>query len=181
MRRDGPVAVIGYSMGASLASACTADPGLLTPSTLTLVEPVAMQRWNLIRLLRAVHTEDAAVERYLEDNGTPNGNAGPVPSRDVPTPARSRIDLAHLGFALSRGRLTCDLLRTHALRPTPVQLVHGVDSRLSGRGEVARAVARCRRAGMEIQDLPVAGRHPLWQSLLEVTALARLTRERWPS
>jgi alpha-beta hydrolase superfamily lysophospholipase len=178
--RRGPVAVVGYSMGASLACAAAADPGLLRVDTLILVEPVAMRRWNLARLIRSVQSEDAVLDEYLHDNNAVPGAVPPAQRRDEPLPKRSRTDLAHLGFALTRGRLTSDMLRANVIQSFPVQVVHGADSRLSQARDVEKLVAICRRAGMQVYDVPVAGRHALWHSLTDVAALAQLTLKQWP-
>lgn len=177
--RRGGVTVIGYSMGASLASAAAADAGLLRVDTMILVEPVATRRWNLVRLIRAACAEDAAVGEYLDRNGYCPGVAPPTNRRGELLPHRSRWDLAHLGFALSKGRIPSDLLRTNVIQSPLVQVVHGADSRLSRADDVKHLAAICRRAGMHIRDVPVAGRHALWHSLPDVAALARLIRQQW--
>jgi pimeloyl-ACP methyl ester carboxylesterase len=172
--------VVGYSMGSSLACAAAADPGLLRIDTMILVEPVAMRRWNLARLIRSVRSEDAVLDQYLDDNNTVAGAVLPADRRGAPLPHCSRTDLTHLGFALSRGRLASDLLRANVIQSFPVQIVHGADSQLSRADDIRRLVAICRRAGMQIHDVPVAGRHPLWHSLPDVAALAQLTLKQWP-
>jgi pimeloyl-ACP methyl ester carboxylesterase len=178
--RRGPVALVGYSMGASLACAAAADPGLLRVDTLILVEPVAMRRWNLARLIGSVRSEDAVLDEYLRDNNAVPGAVPPTQRRDEPLPMCSRTDLAHLGFALSRGLLTSDLLRANAIQSFPTQIVHGAGSQLSRVRDIEKLVAICRRAGLKVHDVPVAGRHPLWHSLSEVAGLAQLTLKQWP-
>jgi pimeloyl-ACP methyl ester carboxylesterase len=177
--RRGPVTVVGYSMGASLAAAAAADPGLLRVSNMILVEPVAMRRWNLLGLLHAVRDEDRVIDEYLDRNSTFADAVPPSDRRDEPPPSTSRLDLAHLGFALSRGRLATDLKRAHVIQSFPIQVVHGVRSRLSRNAIVERLGKVCRRAGIEIEDIPVGGRHALWHSLPDVAAMARLTRKQW--
>lgn len=178
--RRGPVAVAGYSMGASLACAAAADPGLLRVDTMILVEPVATRRRNPVRLIRSARSEDAVLDYYLDSNCAIPGAVRPTEGRGEQLPHCSRLDLAYLGYALSRGRVLSDLLRANAIQSFPIQVVHGVDSRLSRAHDVARLVAICRRSGMHMQDVPVTGRHPLWHSLPDVAALAELTLKRWP-
>jgi pimeloyl-ACP methyl ester carboxylesterase len=177
--RRGPVTVVGYSMGASLAAAAAADPGLLRVSNMILVEPVAMRRWNLLGLLNSVRDEDRVIDEYLDRNVAFPDAVPPSDRRNEPPPSTFRLDLAHLGFALSRGQLAPDLLRANAIQQFSVQVVHGVRSRLSRSAVVERLIKVCRRAGMEMEDVPVGGRHALWHSLPDVAALARLTRKQW--
>lgn len=178
--RRGPVALVGYSMGASLACAAAADAGLLRVDSMILIEPVAMRRWNLARLIRAVRTEDTFLDDYLDANRVVPDAVLPADRRGEPSPPRSRTDLAHLGFALSRGRLLSDLVRANMIQGFPVEIVHGVDSQLSRRADIEHLVAICRRSGMRAFDVPVAGRHPLWHSLPDVAALAERTLKQWP-
>lgn len=177
--RRGPLTVVGYSMGASLACAAAADPGLMRVESMVLVEPVAMRRWNLARLVHSVRSEDAVIDDFLKRNNEVPGAVAPAVRHDQSAPSQSRTDLAHLGHALSRGRLVSDLLRAHMIQSFPVQIVHGVDSRLSRDGDITKLVAMCRRAGMSIFNVPVDGRHALWHSLPDVAALARRTRSQW--
>lgn len=176
----GPVMVAGYSMGASLAAAAAADPGLVRVTNMVLVEPVAVRRWNLASLLRSVRAEDRVLDDYLDHNSGVPGAVLPTVRRGEPMPPHSRTDLAHLGWALSRGQLARDLLQANMIQDFSLQIVHGVDSRLSRAADVLRLTARCRRAGMEVHDIPVDGRHALWHSLPDVAGLAQLTRKQWP-
>jgi pimeloyl-ACP methyl ester carboxylesterase len=173
--RQSPVTVVGYSMGASLACAAAADPGLLRVINMVLVEPVAMRRWGLLKLIRSVRSEDTVVDDYLENNCVFPDAVLPPERRNAALPQSSRRDLAHLGFALSRGFLVSDLLRSNLIQQFPIEIVHGVDSELSRADEVSRLHSICTRAGMDVLDVPVAGRHALWHSLPDVTALARVT------
>jgi pimeloyl-ACP methyl ester carboxylesterase len=174
---QGPVTVVGYSMGASLACAAAAQVALLRVTTLMLVEPVAMRRWNIPQLIQMVRSEDAALQPYLDDNAAWVNAVLPVQRRNEGLPACSRIDLAHLGFGLSRGGMTNDLLQAGATQNIAVHIVHGDCSRLCTITDVAKLAATCRRAGMSVRDVPLNGRHPMWHSLREATAIARSTRK----
>jgi pimeloyl-ACP methyl ester carboxylesterase len=172
-----PVTIVGYSMGASVASAAAAHADLPPVRALVLVEPVAMRRWSIPRLVRAVRSEEAALQTCLDDNSTWPHAVLPMQRRhDVP-PARSRIDLAHLGFGLSRGLMTRDLLQAGAIQNINVHIVHGTDSRLCTSADVAELAATCSRAGMSIHNVPLNGRHALWHSLRNARAIAQFTRK----
>ncbi|WP_162625288.1 alpha/beta fold hydrolase [Mycolicibacterium llatzerense] len=177
--RHGPVTLVGYSMGASLASAASADPGLVRVADMVLVEPVAIRHWNPIGLIGAVRSEDEVLDDYLVRNAEVPGAVPPAEHRGEPPTRRCPVDLGLLGYAISRGGIGRDLLRANAIQSFPVQIGHGVHSRLSRSGDVRRLVATCREAGIVIHDAPVAGRHALWHSLPDVTALARLIRAQW--
>ena len=173
--RRGPVVIVGYSMGASLACAAAADPGLLRVSDMVLVEPVAMRRCSLLRLIGSVRSEGTVIDDYLTNNrGFPDAVL-PAERRNDPLPHRSRRDLAHLGFGLSRGRIASDLLHANHIQRFVIEIAHGADSKLSRAGDVARLVTLCRRRGLHVLDVPVAGRHALWHSLPDAAALARAT------
>jgi pimeloyl-ACP methyl ester carboxylesterase len=154
------VTVVGYSLGASVAAAAAAVPGLIRVRHLVLVEPVATRPRNPLAMWRAAHRDNTEV---------PYGQAVP----------HSEADIAHLSYALTRGRMTRDLLHAHGIQHFPVQFVHGADSSLARPGDVARLAATCRRAGMDVRDVTVTGGHGLWQSLPDVAAIAALTRQRW--
>jgi pimeloyl-ACP methyl ester carboxylesterase len=177
--RHGPVTVVGYSLGASLASAAAADPGLLRVADMVLIEPVAIRRWNLIDLIGSVRSEDGVLDDYLLRNTEIVGAVAPAERRGEQLPHRFPPDLALLGYAIGRGGIARDLLRANAIQPFQVQIAHGRQSRLSRSGDVHRLVTMCRRARMDVHDAPVAGQHALWHSLPDVAALARLIRARW--
>jgi pimeloyl-ACP methyl ester carboxylesterase len=177
--RRGPVMVVGYSLGASLAAAVVADPGLMRVSGLMLVEPVALRRWRVSSLLRSVRSENQVVDEYVNRNHGVSGLVAPPPRRGEAMPPWSRIDVAHLGYAVSRGRLGQDLIKASQIQSFPVQVVHGIDSTLSRPADVRRLVSRCRRAGLDVRDMPVAGRHALWHSLSNVAELAEHAGDLW--
>lgn len=175
--RRGPVTVVGYSLGASLAAAAASDPGLMRVKNLLLVEPVALRRRSVSALLRAVYSENRVVDDYVDRNEAIPGHIVPPGRRSDPMPRWSRVDVAHLGYALSRGRLRRDLLGAHHIQRTSVQVVHGIDSRLSRPADIRTLIRQCRRDGLEVRDIPVAGRHALWHSLSEVAKLAERAGE----
>jgi pimeloyl-ACP methyl ester carboxylesterase len=159
--------VVGYSLGASLAAAAAADAGLLNVRLLTLVEPVAVRRWNPLQLLRLVCVEDRASDAAVELRSSGCGNA--------PT----RTDLALLGWALSRGRLAADVISASRFQNFSVQLVHGRCSRLCTQRDTERILRILRRNDVDASDLPVAGRHGLWHSMPTVAALAQSAAQQW--
>jgi hypothetical protein len=139
---------------------------------LLLVEPVALRRRSVSALLRAVYSENRVVDDYVDRNEGMPGHVAPPYRRSDPTPQWSRVDVAHLGYALSRGHLARDLLHAHKIQRFPVQVVHGLDSRLSRPDDIRSLIRQCRRNGLDVYDMPVAGRHALWHSLSEVAKLA---------
>ncbi|MGA5541341.1 alpha/beta fold hydrolase [Mycobacterium sp. NPDC051198] len=166
------VTMLGYSLGTSIAAAAAAAPGLIQVQRLVAIEPVAMRIRNPLRLMRMARAEDAFVPHYRMRN--PESDTGCPPD----SPA-SRGDLARLGYALSRGTLTRDLLRAGRFQRFGLQVVHGRDSLLSPAGDIERLATACRRSGMPVRDITVDGRHALWQSLPDVAAIARETRTQW--
>jgi hypothetical protein len=146
-----------------------------------LVEPVAIRPRNVVGLVRSVRAEDGVVDLYLDRNSAFHDAVSPAVNRGESLPHQSRTDLAHFGYALSRGRMTRDLLRACIIQDFSVQLVHGAESTLSRAADVGRLAAKCRRAGIDVRDVPVAGRHALWHSLPDVEALARFTLNAWPT
>lgn len=170
------VTIVGYSMGASLASAAAAHADLPPVRALVLVEPVAIRRWSIPRLICAVRSEESALQICLDDNSAWPHAVLPVQRRHEARPARSRVDLAHLGFGLSRGQMTRDLLRAGSIHSCAVHVVHGTDSRLCTLVDVATLTSICRRTGMIVHDVAVHGRHPLWHSLRNARAIAQFTQ-----
>lgn len=167
-----PVTVVGYSLGTSIAAAAAADPGLVRVDHMMAVEPVALRVRNPLRLLTMALVEDSYVADYRRrDHGWCPADPASVPV--------SRGDLARLGYGLSRGTLTRDLLRAARVQRFALQIVHGRDSVLSAGAETARLANACRRAGLDVYDVAVDGRHAVWQSFPDVVAVARETRKRW--
>lgn len=174
-----PLTIVGYSLGASIAAAAAAEPGLIQVEQFIVVEPAATRLRNPLRLLRAVQCEELVLDEYLSRNeGALHHPVEPAARRGEVIP-HSRVDLALLGYALSRGRLVRDMLHAYTIQAFPVQVVHGTSSRVARYSDVARVIATCRSAGVEVHDVPVAGGHALWHSLPDVAELARLTRVQW--
>lgn len=159
--------LVGYSLGASLAAAAAADAGLLHVGQLALVEAVALERWNPLNLLRTVRKEDRATAA-VSDAFLEQGVAPP------------RGELALLGYALSRGWLTSDVVRANSLHDLRVQLVRGYDSSLCRRPASERAARFMRRNGVEVSQLAMPGRHGLWHNEADVSELAQLMLDDWP-
>lgn len=178
---DQSVSLTGYSMGASLAAAAAASSKTLQVEHLILIEPVALRRWHLPSLLQSVRLEDRLIDGYLADNNEAAGSA-PHPGRQsIDHIHNSRLDLALLGFGVSRGRLKQDVLRAAANHKPSVTVVHGLWSRLTRMTDIARLIDTCRQAGLEIDDITVEGHHALWQSLPRVNDLATRTKPPTPT
>jgi len=163
-----PATIVGYSLGTSIAAAAAADPGLVRVRHMVAVEPVAMRVCNPVRLLSMARSEDA----YVADYRMRNPDSENCHQSDG---SAARTDLALLGYALSRGGLTRDLLRSRPVQRFGLQIVHGADSLLSPKSKVAQLVSSCRRAGFDVRDVTVEGRHALWQSYSDVASIARRT------
>src|SRR4051812_13568703 len=73
--KHSPVVALGYSMGASLATAAAARSNTLRINRLVLVEPVANRRWSISELLRSVRAEQAYVEADLDRNHNGDNDA----------------------------------------------------------------------------------------------------------
>ena len=173
-----PVTIVGYSLGTSLAAAAAADPGLVAVNQMIAVEPVAMGL-NPLRLVHAARSEDRVLASYLANNDGRPGAVSPASGHRRGVPPYSRADVALLGYALSRGSLTRDILRANRVQCFSLQIVHGRDSALTPVAEAEGLASACRRAAIEVYDVPVAGHHALWQSLPHVAEVARLTRKGW--
>ena len=174
--RATPVGLLGYSMGASMAASAAADPGLLDTSAMVLVEPVGIRRWNTVSLLRSLYLEGRVIDRYMDNNDAFPDAVLPMVRRGDSPAHRNLRDLAELGLAVGRGKLTRDLVRAKVIRDFDIQVVHGRRSKLSPASDVQDFLRRCRRASIAVHDVPVRGHHALWQSLPDVAALAGLTR-----
>lgn len=173
-----PLILVGYSMGASLGAAAS-GVGQLDIDHVVLVEPVATRCWNIVSLIGCTRAEDKVLGEYLDRNRSVAAAVAPVDRRGDPRPPVSRIDLAHLGFALTRGRIAADLRRGHRRHGFTVHVMHGERSLLSRAADVAGLAADCRRAGLQVHTVRVAGRHALWHSLPDVAALARIIMKQW--
>jgi pimeloyl-ACP methyl ester carboxylesterase len=171
--KHSPVVALGYSMGASLATAAAARSNTLRINRLVLVEPVANRRWSISELLRSVRAEQAHVEADLDRNH--NGDNDAVAARGPATGVyvRDWPDLCHLGFALTRGSLYADMLRAHRHSNCALALIHGTDSRLARRRDIKRFTHRCRSAGITTDAIEMPGHHSFWHALPDVAVAAR--------
>ena len=175
-----PIVALGYSMGASLATAAAALPSALHIDRLVLVEPVATRRWGAAELLRSVFAEPPLIGADLDRKGDGH-NADAAPHRTTGACVGDWPDLAHLGFALTRGALYPDMLRAHHRSGCTLQLIYGTDSRLARRRDVKLFTQRCRRAGVPIDVIDMPGHHAFWHSLPVVDAAARSAAQHWTS
>lgn len=166
---DEPVTLLGYSMGASLAAAAAAAADLAV-DTMILIEPVGLHAWSPLKLLRNVTREDQYTDTYLRRN--PAEAVQPWDRRGEPTPPHSWLDLAHLGWAISRGRLPSDLLRAHARRPLKhLHLVRADSSSLCTEEGIRRLTQTAAGANIATTVHTIPGHHQVWQSVPDVLAL----------
>ncbi|WP_026926198.1 alpha/beta fold hydrolase [Granulicoccus phenolivorans] len=170
---DEPVSVIGYSMGCSSGSALAwrLAKAAIPVRAVTLVEPVAIEKTDVIRLGVRNGRENLRLGRHLADNA----DLVDVP-RSEPTvvsdPA-AWTTLAHLVWALSRAEMPHVLGKLTALNHPAYTLIHGGSSRLAPAGAVTRLAEHLRKGGSPVQVVTVPkGRHGLWQSFPVVETLS---------
>jgi pimeloyl-ACP methyl ester carboxylesterase len=174
-----PATVVGYSMGASTAAAAARERSVhgAAPAAVILVEPVAVRRWGLVELARAMRSERKVVGTYLRETALV---AGSVPLLDrlpgAPRSQRHWPDMALTSNALRAGRINDDLLSSVGTG-TLVVVAHGDLSRVSN-GPACATLARAvdARGGRGV-DLTLRGSHGLWHSLPRVRELAGALRE----
>lgn len=178
-RRVRPLGVLGYSLGTSVAAAMArvaqeqfADR--VQVDSIVLVEPVANRSWSARQLIGAMQAEDKLIDGYLKTNEAVAGAVMPTDRiPDAPAPRQRRLDLLLLSNALRAGRIVADLRVAAAGRDqVKVVVAHGVSSHLSQLDACEQMVRECRAAGIDTQDVAVAGTHGLWQSLPAVNDLA---------
>lgn len=152
---EGPVSLIGYSLGASTA---TAIATLLTelgrpPSHLSLIEPVAIEVIDPLTLLRR--------NRWEARHTT---SAGSQPRKGWPTPlGRHQLDMALLVWGLTRAGLRRELPAL-AAAGVPITLLRGAGSRLCPSGPFADLVTGAVATTGSLRSRVYAGRnHSLWQ------------------
>lgn len=173
--------LIGYSMGATMASAIAAvDPARFT--SLTLVEPVGFRAWNPIQLIAAVYHESKSTPEYLVETAG-HGASIPAPWQHnplAPSPRRNLLDQSLLGGGLSWGRTHADLhaIVGHDTAPS-VLLIHGDNSRLSPAAAVQSLGQSLAATGAHVNTVEVPGGHGLWHSLPRVQGLAREITTHW--
>lgn len=176
-----PVAVVGYSLGASLAAAALAaiDPDWLPGGVAVLVEPVAIRRWSPIGLLYRSRREEALAGAYLQRSRSWCSSASP--EADDPRPQRHLPSMVATGVGLSAGRLLPDLLDglRHRVDSTVI-VAHGTTSRLSTPGDVHHLLQCVRQASARVADVPVAGGHAFWHALDHVRDVADRVHAAWP-
>lgn len=171
-----PDAILGYSMGASMAAAAARQRATSsTPvSTLVLVEPVAVRTWSAAALIGAMRNENARVEEYLAETASVPGAVAPADrTPGARQPQRVLVDMLLTSNALRAGRLVEDVT-TAVDDSSRLVVIHGVDSFLSGRPGCARVLHAARSRGALAVDVPVPGSHGLWLSLPRVAQLAPL-------
>lgn len=175
-RTDRRVGVLGYSLGASVASrmAAVLRRAGTELDTIVLVEPVGHRRWTTRDLIAATRHEDTHIDRYLGENGTIPGAVAPNDRTPGASPHHLfRPDLALLANALRAGWLPRDLLPAVAGTSTRLVVAHGTSSLLSDPHATTRLLEAARAAQVTVSDLPVPGSHGLWQSLPRVDRLGR--------
>ncbi len=170
---DRTLSFLGYSMGASVATAmakAAAAQGWAVNS-LVLVEPVALRKWRLWRLIATIARENRWLADYLAANEAVDGAVTPWDQRPgVRPPTRRRLDLLVLGAAVRRGALARDLHTV--VTPRQVVIVRGDRSEIS-RGRSHPILTAMRGRGVATAELSVPGPHAFWQSLPAVEAMTR--------
>lgn len=172
--RDEPVSFLGYSMGASLASAMAtvAATRHRDVDVLVLVEPVALHRWKLRELVAATRREDRWIADYVATNDMVPDAEAPWDQRPgVRPPTKRRRDLLLLGSALRYGGLAEQLL-TPPAAPQRVIMVRGNRSALSG-AAYAPIIAALRQRGIDATELVMPGHHAFWHSLPAVEVMTQ--------
>lgn len=163
---DGPVSLIGYSLGASTA---TALAGLLThrgrpPTHLSLVEPVAIEAIAPLTLLRRNRWE----ARHSDSSRS-------QPTKGWPTPLGThQLDMALLAWGLTRGGLRRGLPALTAAG-VPLTLLRGAGSRLCPPAAFADLVTGAATTGGRLRSKVYAGHnHSLWQGAQPLAGLTEL-------
>lgn len=163
-----PVCMVGYSMGCSSAAALArqlVEAGVALPH-LTLVEPVAIKKLNMVRL--GVRNQREALTRWHASDNRAIGWA-PKQSPRPPMPAvapGALSTLGHFAWALSRGQLAEDLTMLIKVSPSAFSIINGADSRLAPTPATKAFAALLRSAGARVEHHTVPrGRHGLWNSI----------------
>lgn len=183
LSRPGPTLLVGYSMGASLASAAlaVASRAELVATHIVLVEPVAIQRWSPTALIRATEAEDALAGQYVTETMAWEGAVLPPEDDAQAQPHhRDRLSMTLLGNALRHERLRVDLRAGLAERPeASVAIVRGEQSLLCPPKAALQLAHVIRQQGTAVTDIALAGSHPLWHSLDQVSTLATRVKASW--
>lgn len=170
---DGRLSFLGYSMGASTATAmaCNAAAQGWAIDALVLVEPVGLRRWTLPVLLGTAWHQRRHDRGYLSANDTVPG-ATPCGTDRGDRPATNRkIDQLALGAALRHGGVAEDL-RAALSDSHRAILVTGDKSTLPG-DECVRTVAALQEQRSVVHHMTVPGHHGFWHSLPAVADMAR--------
>lgn len=170
---DGPVSLLGYSMGCSSGSALAwrLAKAAIPVAAVTLVEPVAIEKTDIIRLGVRNSRENLRLGRHLAENDE---------LVDIPRSAATVVSdpaawttLAHLAWALTRAEMPHVLGKLTALNHPAYTLIHGGSSRLAPTAAVTRLAEHLRKGGSPVQIISVPnGRHGLWQSFPLVEKLS---------
>lgn len=163
---DGPVHLLGYSMGCSLAAAVEIDV-----AQAMLIEPVAGGHWRISSLYKASRDEDRHIATYLDRNREISGAVPPVDQCEEPSPATSWVDLLYLANGMRFEQMARQLAEGQQRHRFPVLVVRGTDSFLSRSDSVDALVTNLGTAGVEATSVSVPGHHGLWQSLPDVQRL----------
>lgn len=173
---DRELSLLGYSMGASVATAMArvAAAQNFTLDQLALVEPVALHRWKFWELLARTRREDRWIADYVATNTVVDGAVAPWDQRPgVRPPTRRYADLLTLGAALRHGSVGRDL--RDGVRPRRVVVVRGDRSALS-EAAYQPTLEALRRQGVAATELVVPGHHAFWHSLVAVEEMAQRLR-----
>lgn len=170
--QDRTLSFLGYSMGASVATAMArvARARGWSSDNLVLVEPVALQRWKIRRLIAATLREDRWIVDYVATNEAIEGAVAPWNQRPgVRPPTRRYLDLLLLGSALRKGAIAGDL---GLVMPRRLVVVRGDRSALSD-ADYLPVLTALRLQGIVTDELIVPGHHAFWHSLTAVTDMSR--------
>jgi pimeloyl-ACP methyl ester carboxylesterase len=173
-----PLSFLGYSMGASVASAMakTVVGQGRAVADLVFVEPVAWHRWKVRELIAATRREDRWIADYVAANDAVDGATAPWDQRrDVRPPTNRRVDLALLAMALRYGRLARDLESSPTIARRVI-VVRGDRSALSA-ARYGSVLAELHRRGTATAELTVPGHHAFWHSLEAVDDMARQLKQ----
>ena len=175
---DQNVGVMGYSLGATLATAVSQEllrrRGAPTPA-LVLVEPVTGLPWRALALRNAVRLEDSLVDDALKQNAEISGAVEPwdrTPGANAPR--HNRLDLVLLANALRRGNLAEQVIASQAGR---VVIVTGKNSRLALPAAIDHLLLALKTADIDVRHLQMDGTHGLWHSLPSVQTLTQFARD----
>lgn len=112
-RGPAPYALLGYSLGASIAAAVAGQiaqrDGAAQPEAIVLIDPPGVTRWNLRAFVRANQEDASYVDAVIVANAKHSNSVLPLDRRHERQATTRRFDLAALVWWLSRGTLPTDL------------------------------------------------------------------------